>query len=355
MHRYARRDAGGAADERRRIGAVVTGSDGGTGERQRSGTAVRWAVGLATAAVIVWLAVRYWDDLRQIDLQVDAVGLVAAVVVSMTATWCLALGWRELIGGYGTPLAHRPALRIWMLSQATRYLPTGLVPIAVRAGLAAPLGVKRAAAGASVVVETATLVGWSAVFAALWAPADWLGTAGGWFARIVIGVAAAAGLVTLPWTLAGAGAWWRRIDGLMRRVGLLRRISGLVQPDALSAERAAVWRATFVYGLAVAQRLMAAVLLAGSLLAAGADDIWLIAGATAAGIVVGMVGITPAGLGVREVVVAALLAERFGVGDAAAFAIAVRLLEFAHELVMLPLAAVGRSTARGSGHGRNAH
>ena len=305
--------------------------------------------------MIVWLAVRYWDDLRRIDLQVDAAGLVGAVAVSMTATWSLALGWRELIGGYGTPLAQLPALRIWMLSQATRYLPSGLVPVVARAGLAAPFGVNRGAAGASVVVETATLVGWSAVFAALWAPSDWLGAAGGWLARVVIGVGAAVGLVTLPWTLAGAGAWWRRIDGLMRRTVILRRLSGLIHPDAISAAPRAVWRATFIYGLAVAQRLMAAVVLAASLLAAGADDIWLVAGATAAGIVVGMVGITPAGLGVREVVVAALLSERFGVGDAAAFAIAVRLLEFTHELVLLPLAAVGKSRARGSGHGRNAH
>ena len=354
MRRYARRDAGGTPDERWG-GIIVTGTDGSIGIRQRSGTAVRWALGLATVAMIVWLAIHYRDDLRQIDLQVDAFGLVAAVVVSISATWCLALGWRELIGGYGTPLAQRPALRIWMLSQATRYLPTGLVPIAARAGLAAPLGVNRAAAGASVIVETATLVGWSAVFAALWGPSGWLGTAGGWLARIVIGVGAAVGLATLPWTLAGAGAWWHRIDGLMRRTVVLRRISGLIHPDALSAAPPAVWRAAFIYGLAVAQRLMAAVVLAASLLAAGADDIWLVAGATAAGIVVGMVGITPAGLGVREVVVAALLAERFGVGDAAAFAVAVRVLEFAHEIVLLPLATVGwRAKQRSPGSERPA-
>ena len=135
----------------------------------------------------------------------------------------------------------------------------------------------------------------------------------------------------------------------MQRVVVLRWLSGRMQTEALNAERPAVWRAAFIYGLAVAQRLMASVLLAAALLAAGGADIWLIAGATAAGIVVGMVGITPAGLGVREVVVAALLAERFGVGDAAAFAIAVRVLEFAHELVMLPLAAAA-GRRRGSHH-----
>ncbi|WP_419842696.1 lysylphosphatidylglycerol synthase domain-containing protein [Candidatus Poriferisodalis sp.] len=301
-----------------------------------AGRAVRWALGLATAAMIVWLAVRSWDDLRSISLDVDAGALVAAVVVSTTATVCLALAWRELIGGYGTPLARRPAVRVWMLSQATRYLPTGLVPLAARAALAAPFGVRRAAAAASVVVETATLAGWAGLCAALWAPSDWLGSAGGWPARAVIGVGAAVGLVTLPWTLAGAGRWWQHIERSARRLPLRRRLSERLRSVTLTASPAAVWRAAVVDGCAVAQRLMAAVLLAAALLAVGADDVWLVAGAVAAGIVAGMVGITPAGLGVREVVVAALLAERFGVGEAAAFAVALRVLEFAHELVLLP-------------------
>ncbi len=295
--------------------------------------------------MIVWLAFRYWDDLRQIDLGVEAGWLIGAIAMSFAATLLLAAGWQELIGGYGTPIACQPAMRIWMLSQATRYLPTGLVPIAARASLAAPFGVNRTAAGASVVVETATLVGWAAVFAALWAPGDWLGTAGGWLVRIVIGAGAAVGLMTLPWTLAGASNWWRRVDRFMRRVVLLRWIADRIPPDALSAQRSTVWRATSIYGSSVALRLVATVLLALAVVGAGTGDIWLVAGATAAGVLVGMVGITPAGLGVREVVVAALLADRFGIGDAAAFAIAVRVLEFAHELVLLPIAAAaGRAS-----------
>ena len=328
-------------------GRQSDGSGVGTAGARRISIAVRWALGLTTAAVVVWLAVRNWDDLRRIDLNVEAGWLIGAIAASFAATLLLAAAWRKLIGGYGTPLACQPALRIWMLSQATRYLPTGLVPIAARASLAAPLGVNRAAAGASVVVETATLVGWAAVFAALWAPSDWLGAAGGWLVRIVIGAGAAVGLVTLPWTLAGASSWWRRVDRLMRRVVLLRWIADRIPPDALSAERSAVWRATSIYGSSVALRLVATVLLALAVVGADGNDVWLVVGATAAGVLVGMVGITPAGLGVREVVVAALLADRFGIGDAAAFAIAVRVLEFAHELVLLPIAA---AAGRGRSH-----
>ena len=306
--------------------------------------AVRWVLGVATAVMIVWLAVRNWDDLRQIDLSVEAGWLVGAIAASFAATLLLAAAWRELIGGYGTPMGGGPALRVWMLSQATRFLPTGLVPIPARAGLAVSHGVNPTAAAASVVVEGATLVGWTAVFAAVWAPSDWLATAGGWAVRIVIGVAAAVGLVTLPWTLAGAGTWWRRVDRFMRRVVVLRPIADRIPPDTLSADRIAVWRATSLYGSSVALRLVVSVLAANALIGATGDDAWLVAGATAAGLLIGILGITPAGLGVREVVVAALLANRFGVGDAAAFVIAVRALEFAHELVLLPLAtAIGRT------------
>ena len=318
---------------------TASGQHDATGAARWRGTAVRWVLGLATAAMIVWLAARNWDDLRQVDLHVEAGWLIAAIAASFAATLLLAAAWRDLIGGYGTPMGSRPALRVWMLSQATRYLPTGLVPIPARAGLAVSHGVKPAAAAASVVVEGATLVGWTAVFAAVWAPADWLGTAGGWALRIVIGVGAAVGLLTLPWTLAGAGAWWRRIDRFMRRVVVLRLMADRVRPDTLSAQRTAVWRATSLYGSSVALRLVVSVLAANALIGANSDDVWLVAGATAAGLFVGILGITPAGLGVREVVVAALLADRFGVGDAAAFVIAVRALEFAHELVLLPLAA----------------
>jgi uncharacterized membrane protein YbhN (UPF0104 family) len=67
-------------------------------------------------------------------------------------------------------------------------------------------------------------------------------------------------------------------------------------------------------------------------------DLFLVVGAVNAGMAVGMVGFTPAGLGVREGVIAALLGPRFGVGNGAALAVAYRLWEFAIELVWLAVA-----------------
>ena len=54
--------------------------------------------------------------------------------------------------------------------------------------------------------------------------------------------------------------------------------------------------------------------------------------------VAGMVGVTPSGLGVREGVMAALLHTRFGLGNAAALAVALRGYEFVIELVWLAVA-----------------
>ena len=51
--------------------------------------------------------------------------------------------------------------------------------------------------------------------------------------------------------------------------------------------------------------------------------------------VAGMVGVTPAGLGVREGVMAAILVDRFGLADAAAFALLSRAWEFSFEMVFL--------------------
>mgnify|MGYP001300513592 CR=1 FL=1 len=64
----------------------------------------------------------------------------------------------------------------------------------------------------------------------------------------------------------------------------------------------------------------------------------LIVGASYAAVVAGMVGVTPAGLGVREGVMTAILASRFGLGDAAAFALFSRAWEFAFEMLFLAVA-----------------
>ena len=64
-------------------------------------------------------------------------------------------------------------------------------------------------------------------------------------------------------------------------------------------------------------------------------DINLLVGASYAGILAGMIGITPAGIGVREGVITTILATQMGIGDATAFAVLSRAWEFGAEMLFL--------------------
>ena len=88
-------------------------------------------------------------------------------------------------------------------------------------------------------------------------------------------------------------------------------------------------------GASVTSRAIGTACLAIGFLEINSGDITLIIGATYAGIAAGMIGITPAGLGVREGVITAILASRLGLTDAATFALISRAWEFAFEMVFL--------------------
>ena len=75
----------------------------------------------------------------------------------------------------------------------------------------------------------------------------------------------------------------------------------------------------------------------------------LVVGAAYAAVIAGMIGITPAGLGVREGVMAAVLVDRFGIADAAAFALLIRAWEFGFEMELLGAASWWGRRHRGEG------
>ena len=88
----------------------------------------------------------------------------------------------------------------------------------------------------------------------------------------------------------------------------------------------------------MATRAIGTTCLAVGFLGIDSSDVTLIIGAAYAVVAAGMVGITPAGLGVREGVMTAILAHRFGLSDAAAFALVSRAWEFTFEMVFLLVA-----------------
>tara|TARA_Y100000590_G_scaffold391944_1_gene469009 strand:+ start:1664 stop:2668 length:1005 start_codon:yes stop_codon:yes gene_type:complete len=288
--------------------------------------AIQWAVVLATAGVLFRVARRHQADLTSFDLSFNVFWLLHAAIATTVANLLLPLGWRLLVASFGHVLASGRAVRLWCLAQTARYLPTGLVAIASRMQLALKEGVSRPITAASIAVETAALFAWALLVCAFFVPSDTFHSALRWGAGGVSLIV----LLSMPWLIAVLG----------------KRFSSLRHVRHIEPERKLITNGLALLGASVAARAIGTVCLAASVLNIDSTDIPLVLGAAYAAVVAGMVGVTPAGLGVREGVMTAILAPQFGVGDAAAFALFTRVWEFGFELLFLAVASWwGRKTS----------
>jgi uncharacterized membrane protein YbhN (UPF0104 family) len=205
-------------------------------------------------------------------------------------------------------------VRIWSVSQASRFVPGNVALVASRVLLTARHGVARSLAAGSLALEVGLIVVWGGFFAS-WLPSTWLA---GWL-RLLLAAGTLGVLAALPLVLRPVGRRWPSFAGL--RVGHL-------------------YEAVALYGINNLVRATGCVFVAAALDDLRWGDAFLVIGAVNLAAVVGMLGVTPAGLGVREGVITVLLAPRFGAGNAAAMAVAFRAWEFLFELVWLGVALV---------------
>jgi hypothetical protein len=280
---------------------------------------------LAAVAVLVYIGTRNAHDLTRVHLRLDAWWLSVAFPLYASGSLALALGWREELAAFGHRLPVSQSIRIWWRAQLARYIPTGLAAIASREVLAREAGVPNMLGAASLVLELVTIVGWGCLGAAIGLPSSVLATP----LRLVLGGGAAAGLVTLP-------VVYPRAATVGGRVPALRTLAELY------ADRPTLYAALGLYGASVAVKSAAFVAFAAALLPVHGHDAWLLAGGVQGAAVIGIIGITPAGLGVREGAMIGLLGHRYGATDAAAIAVAWRAWEFAFELTWLGIGTVWR-------------
>ena len=286
--------------------------------------ALRWLFVVVVAVVFLRVAVRNGDQLRDVDLDVEPLWFLAGAPFTLAGGWLLPLAWARLVAAYGAVLRAFDAVRIWSLAATSRYIPSGLVAVASRAVLAGEQGVPRPVGAATSVVELLIVVAWGAVLAGLLLPTRLLATP----LRLLLATGALAVLALLPVLLRHA-----------RRIPALR----LGTPDTGTLYEAV--------GLYLANALVKGagfVCFAAALLPVEAGDVPLLVGAVNAAAILGMVGVTPAGIGVREGFVAAFLRHRFGLGDAAAVAVALRVWDLAFELIWLAVIAVAPRMRKGS-------
>lgn len=286
---------------------------------------VRWLFVAVVVVLFARAAARNWRDLRDVDLDVRPLWLVLAAPCTFAGGWLLPVAWARLLRAYGAVLPAMEAVRIWSLAATSRYIPSGIAAVASRVVLAAREDVPRALAAASTVVELVIIVGWGAVFAGAFL-AVWPGVV-----RVVVAGGAALGLLALPVVLHAGGRVLSRFPALDPARLDERVLSGSV---ALYLANAVVKGVGFV--------LFAAALLPG----VHAGDAWLLIGAVNAAAILGMIGVTPAGLGVREAFITVFLRDRFGFADAAALAAALRVWDLVFELTWLAIVGARARRAR---------
>jgi uncharacterized membrane protein YbhN (UPF0104 family) len=272
---------------------------------------------VALIGLLVLAAVDNYGKLKDVDLQPQPGWALAAVPFTFIGGLALPLAWRHVLFAYGYSLERATALRIWCISQASRFVPTGAVMVASRVALTARQDVPKSVAGASVAIELGLMLLWGAFYTA-WLPSYWVPGP----LRVLLAVGAIGALVALPWLLRVVGRFLPRFPA--------------IAPDALRVRH--LYEAIALYGVNDLVRCIGFFFIAASLHTVDRSDLLWITAAVNLSVVIGMVGITPAGLGVREGVLAALLAPRVGAGNALAMSVVFRAWDFLFELVWMAIA-----------------
>jgi uncharacterized membrane protein YbhN (UPF0104 family) len=260
-------------------------------------------------AVFVWRSfARHWAEFRALEIDlVFNVGLIALAALTVWITYALLIeAWRGLVIGWQQPIGRRAAARVWLVSNLGRYLPGKFWSVAGLAVLASRAGVSGWAATGSALAMQALALGTGAVVVAFAAPQS----------ASPIQLAAAVGVAAVcVWVLVSPTLGAR----LLKAVRPEAEFRPLAARVALSA--ALVMLVAWVaYGAALW-------LLARGLLPGSALTLRGAVGVFAAGYIVGLLALfAPGGVGVRELVLVALLTPRVGPGGAVALAVASRLL-----------------------------
>ena len=69
------------------------------------------------------------DKLRHVNLQLQPGWALAAIPFTFLGGLALPLAWRHVLFAYGVVLDRATAVRVWCVSQASRYIPTGVAMV----------------------------------------------------------------------------------------------------------------------------------------------------------------------------------------------------------------------------------
>lgn len=280
--------------------------------------AVRTGFLLIALAGGVWAVVSRWEEIVQALSAMSLAPVVGAGLCSLVYVVLTMAAWRALLADMGTPLAARPALAVFFVSQLGKYLPGGVWNILAAAELGADHRIPRRR---SVSVMTVSLA-----------------------VSIATGLAlAAATLPFAPWQTAATYSWAVLTLPVLLVIlapPVLNRLLALalrvVRRPAL--EHPISWRGLLVctawtllaWGVAGVQVWLLAI--STGMMASPATAMLCIGGYAMAWSVGFLIVFVPAGAGVRETVLALVLAGSLSGGGAVTVVLLSRVLLTAADL-----------------------
>ncbi|MEX2109973.1 MAG: lysylphosphatidylglycerol synthase domain-containing protein [Gemmatimonadaceae bacterium] len=276
------------------------------------------------AALVLFFAVRalegQWAQVgsRLLHIQFGWQHIASATVLIFVTYALLIEGWRRILSGWDSNLAFRPAARIWFLSNLGRYVPGNIWSLTAMGVMARERGLSGlAAAGSSVIMQSVSLATGTAIV--MVTSAKLLGQ------PLLVGAAVlllVVGVLTAPRFMPRLAVWAANLTG--REIETPSIPAGGIWTAALAST--ASW---LLYGLAFQ-------LFVRGLLGAAPGEISSYIAVYTAAYILGFISpIAPAGLGVREITLAAFMTQ-LGLAneaDAALAAIAARLWLTVAELV----------------------
>jgi uncharacterized membrane protein YbhN (UPF0104 family) len=289
-------------------------------------------VAAGVVASVVWALRGYREPLAGRLEQLRGGWILAGVALCVLYRVVNAYGWVLVLRALGQRVPGRRGVRLWLVSETLRWLPGSVWSFFSRVGQAREIGVPPAIASLSLPLELLLTIG--AWLVAALAGVGFSGVAREWFARLpgfwVVVTALALALMVLA--VLALARWWpaarvsAKLRGLQTAVGELRK----ARPSV------AVLAWTFVFYVALC--LLNGVAFHVVLRAAGVQPPPILAaiGVNAVGWLVGFFAFfAPAGLGVREGGMAAMLAPSMALDAAIVGVLIWRLTQIFVEFVCL--------------------
>jgi uncharacterized membrane protein YbhN (UPF0104 family) len=280
------------------------------GRRVFGGREVRWLFVAAAVGLGVWAVVRQWHDVSTALADMGVLAVLGAMVAILAAMVAAMLVWRVLLGALGSPLPVRVAARILFVGQLGKYLPGSVWPVLAQMELGTAYEVpRRRSAAASILTMLVSLLG-----------------------------SLLTALVTLPF-MGGAASGYRWaflavpvllaclhpkvLNPLLNRLLTLAKRPPLEQPLTGRAVAGALGWAVLSWVLFGTQIWLLAIRLGAP---EGRTLLLAVGGFAFAWSVGFLVVFAPAGAGIRDVLVIAVLSAVLGAGGATAVALVSRIL-----------------------------